>query len=151
MALDPRSRERLEALGRRLPQPLPAPEPRPGRKPPESSAPRHPVEIEENPEQLFRELMAASADGTVPPHLLERLQQLEQARAARRSAMPAAATGSTLSSGASSPAGGLARSGGGKEPRAKGRAGALRSQPTSEEATLYSAFAQLLLEDEELD
>jgi len=151
MALDPRSRERLEALGRTLPQPLPAPEPRPGRRAPESSAPRHAVEIEENPEQLFRELMAASADGTVPPHLLERLQQLEQARAARRSATPAVGTGPTTASGTGGPVNGQARSGGGKGPRPKGLAGALRSQPGSEEAALYSAFAQLLLEDDQLD
>ena len=37
----------------------------------------HPVEIETNPEQLFRELMEISPDGNVPPHLLERLKKLE--------------------------------------------------------------------------
>jgi hypothetical protein len=71
MSLDPRSRERLEALGRQLPKPLPAPQPKPS-----SSAARHPVETEQDPERLFRELMAASPDGTVPPHLLERLKDL---------------------------------------------------------------------------
>lgn len=86
MPLDPRSRERLEALGRSLPQPLPAPEPIRSRKA-EASVPRHPVETEEDPEQLFRELMAASPDGSVPPHLLERLRQLEQARVTRRPAV----------------------------------------------------------------
>lgn len=89
MSFDPRSRERLEALGRQLPQPLPNPEPR---RSPQASEPRHAVEREENPEQLFRELMRASKDGSVPPHLLDRLRQLEQARLPRRSpAMPAAA------------------------------------------------------------
>ena len=74
MSLDPRSRERLEALGRRLPQPLPAPAAKP------AAAPRHRLEVEQDPEQLFRELMAASPDGNVPPHHLERLRQLEGQR-----------------------------------------------------------------------
>jgi hypothetical protein len=95
MSLDPRSRERLEALGRSLPQPLPTPEPR--RQKPASEA-RHPVEREQNPEQLFRELMTASKDGHVPPHLLERLRQLEQARSPRRPSTPAASPGSGRSS-----------------------------------------------------
>jgi len=83
MSLDPRSRERLEALGRSLPQPLPSPEPR---RPKPAQKPRHALEREQNPEQLFRELMTASRDGSVPPHLLERLRQLEQAPAARPAA-----------------------------------------------------------------
>lgn len=90
MSLDPRSRERLEALGRSLPQPLPAPEPR--RVKP-ASEPRHPVEREQNPEQLFRELMTASKDGHVPPHLLERLRQLEQPRSPRPAATPGPGAG----------------------------------------------------------
>ena len=40
----------------------------------------HPVEIENNPEQLFRELMEISPDGNVPPHLLDRLKKLESTR-----------------------------------------------------------------------
>lgn len=94
MSLDPRSRERLEALGRSLPQPLPTPEPR--RQKPASEA-RHPVEREQNPEQLFRELMTASKDGSVPPHLLERLRQLEQAPAPR----PASPAGAPSAAGVS--------------------------------------------------
>ena len=77
MAIDPRSRERLEALGRRLPQALPSPQP-PTAKPDQRR--RHPVETEEDPAQLFRELMGASPDGTVPDHLLQRLRDLERPR-----------------------------------------------------------------------
>ena len=93
MSFDARSRERLEALGRTLPQTLPLP-PKPASPPPAGrkadTAPRHRVEIEENPEDLFRALMEASADGSVPPHLLERLRELEVAQPGRRSAAGAA-------------------------------------------------------------
>ena len=136
MALDPRSRERLEALGRTLPQPLPVPEPRRTRRE-QAAAPRHPLETEQNTEQLFRELMAASPDGTVPPHHLERLQQLEQSRTPRRAAQ--ASPGQAPSAPR------------GNDSKAAVSKGALRRQPSGEEADLYTAFAQLLLEDEELD
>lgn len=150
MPLDPRSRERLEALGRTLPQPLPAPEPaRPSRA---ADAPRHAVETEEDPEQLFRELMAASADGSVPPHLLDRLRQLEKERLRSRSTVASQPIGLSESPAAGRttaalPAGGRRRGGTGQKPGRSSRA----PMPGSEEAELYTAFAQLLLEDEELD
>jgi len=72
MSLDPHSLDRLRALGRRLPRPLPAPE-----RAPAPVRDRHPVETEQDPEQLFRELIKASLDGRVPPHLLNRLKQAE--------------------------------------------------------------------------
>jgi hypothetical protein len=125
MSLDPRSRERLEALGRRLPQPLPQPPPAP------AAAPRHRLEVEENPEQLFRELMAASPDGSVPPHHLERLRHLEGQRAD--------ATAAAASSRAENPAG---RQAPGRS--AAGRRGSGRSPQTDPQHDLYAAFAQLL-------
>ena len=149
MPLDPRSRERLEALGRTLPQPLPAPEPtRPSRG--DATAPRHAVETEDNPEQLFRELMGASADGTVPPHLLDRLRQLEKERLRSRPAAPPRGEGSPqpASSAAAPASGATARRRQGTRP---GGGRPARVAPGSEEADLYTAFAQLLLEDEELD
>ena len=72
MSFDPRSLERLRELGRQLPARLPEPE-----KPalaPKASQVRHRVETERNPEELFRELMKASQDGTVPEHLMDRLK-----------------------------------------------------------------------------
>ena len=78
MSFDPRSLERLRELGRQLPERLPEPE-----KPaaaPKASQVRHRVETEKNPEELFRELMKASQDGTVPEHLMARLKQLEAQR-----------------------------------------------------------------------
>jgi hypothetical protein len=127
MSLDPRSRERLEALGRRLPQPLPQP------APPPAAAPRHRLEVEENPEQLFRELMAASPDGSVPPHHLERLRHLEgqrsDAAASPRSENPAR------------------RPAPGRSPTA-GR-GSGRSPQAEAQHDLYTAFAQFLEEEDD--
>ncbi|MFM7313385.1 MAG: hypothetical protein ACKO0M_09495 [Cyanobium sp.] len=149
MALDPRSRERLEALGRSLPKPLPVPEPaRPARS--EASAPRHAVETEQDPEQLFRELMAASADGNVPPHLLDRLRLLEQERLRAR---PVAAPRASDPPGPGTPDTGVPRPPS-RQRQERGRPpgrGSRPPSPGSEEAELYSAFAQLLLEDDELD
>ena len=150
MSFDSRSRERLAALGRTLPQPLPAPEPvRSARA--DATTPRHAVETEENPEQLFRELMAASADGSVPPHLLDRLRQLEKDRQRARQSVasqPISLSAAAASQSAPAQPGTRRRRGrSGPQPGRSGRAPAVGS----EEAELYTAFAQLLLEDEELD
>ncbi|MFM9105033.1 MAG: hypothetical protein ACKOPS_28435, partial [Cyanobium sp.] len=100
MAFDPRSLERLRELGRSLPQPLPKPEPKaqPSTRA-KAAEPRHKVETETDPEQLFRELMQASADGTVPPHLLERLRQVEGQRRQRPTAASASSTSCSPSTG----------------------------------------------------
>jgi len=96
MSFDARSRERLPALGRTLPQKLPPPTPRPpaAAEPLPASRPRHRLESEEDPEALFHALIEASPDGSVPPHLLERLRSLEQTlpAAGRSAAEPPAAT-----------------------------------------------------------
>ena len=126
MSFDAHSRERLEALGRTLPQPLPQPQPAAGSSP-RATEKRHRVEVEENPEALFRELMQVSPDGSVPPHLLDRLKQLE----ARR--QPAAQVP------LKSPA----------QP-SPGRSGRRRG-PGPDHDDLYTAFQQLLLEDESLE
>ena len=76
MAFDPRSLERLKELGRTLPKPLPAVAD-PAQQPKRATEQRHKVETETDPEALFRELITVSADGTVPPHLLDRLRQAE--------------------------------------------------------------------------
>jgi hypothetical protein len=138
MAFDPRSLERLRELGRSLPQPLPKPEPKaqPSARA-RAAEPRHKVETETDPEQLFRELMQASADGTVPPHLLERLRQVEGQRRQR----PAAASSS------GSPADPQPET-----PKTRRRDTAIgRPNPklAADHGDLYTAFQQLLLEDEE--
>ena len=129
MALDEQSRRRLEELGRRLPQPLPKPEPTPQA----ASAKRHRIETETDPATLFQELMQASPDGTVPPHLLDRLRQLEQ----RPAPQP------------------LERQSVGEQPRPEGqrRQGSqrLKRQRNSREEPdpLYVTFEQMLLENDE--
>lgn len=130
MSFDAHSRERLQALGRTLPQPLPQLQPAAGSSP-RATEKRHRVEVEENPEALFRELMEVSPDGSVPPHLLDRLKQLE----ARR--QPAAQV----------PAKGPAQTPAQPSP---GRGGPRRG-PGPDHDDLYTAFQQLLLEDESLE
>ena len=132
MSFDARSLERLQQLGRTLPQPLPQPPaPAPANQAAPASAKRHRVETETDPEALFRELMHVSPDGSVPPHLMDRLRQAEADAAARR--RPPAA---------SSPAAANRE----RQPR---RSNALNPQGNSETQELYVAFQHLLLEDEE--
>ncbi|NDC33894.1 MAG: hypothetical protein EBZ51_00550 [Synechococcaceae bacterium WB9_2_112] len=125
MAFDPRSRQRLEELGRRLPKALPSPDPVDAAQAPGSK--RHRIETETDPQQLFGELMRASPDGTVPPHLLDRLRQLEQQPGRGR------------------PVGSPAPDG----PATVRPKGATRSKTEATDPR-YVAFEQMLLEDESL-
>ncbi len=78
MTFDSHSLERLKELGRKLPKEISKPQANKLQNQKEAKKQNlHPVEIETNPEQLFRELMEISPDGNVPPHLLERLKKLE--------------------------------------------------------------------------
>ena len=78
MTLDNHSLERLKELGRKLPKQISKPQSNELKNQKETNKQKlHPVEIETNPEQLFRELMEISPDGNVPPHLLERLKKIE--------------------------------------------------------------------------
>lgn len=132
MSFDARSLERLKALGRKLPVPLPPPEPAPpAAEPSGAGSRRHRLETENDPEQLFRELIAASPDGSVPPHLMERLRDLEQ----RRSTAPAPV-------GTSAP---------GRAPAAASKAVIAQQsrRRSTEEKQQYATFAHLLLEQEE--
>ena len=78
MSFDNHSLQRLKELGRKLPKEISKPHSAESRNSNETKKQKlHPVEIENNPEQLFRELIEISQDGNIPPHLLERLKQLE--------------------------------------------------------------------------
>tara|TARA_B100000700_G_scaffold295299_1_gene358093 strand:+ start:369 stop:737 length:369 start_codon:yes stop_codon:yes gene_type:complete len=78
MTLDSHSLELLKELGRKLPKEITKTQPIESKNLKETQINKlHTVEIETNPEQLFRELMEISPDGTVPTHLLERLKKLE--------------------------------------------------------------------------
>ena len=123
MSFDPRSLERLKQLGRELTQPLQEPQTKPEPKPER----RHRVETEDDPQELFRQLMQVSADGTVPEHLMARLRQLE--RDQPKPVIPAA-TPST----------------GGQKKAGKQQ----RNAPSSAgDEELYTAFQQLLLEEDD--
>ncbi len=78
MSFDPHSLERLRELGRQLPKEISKTKPsKPNDLTPHKNKHLHKVEIEENPEQLFRDLMDISHDGSVPDHLIDRLKKLE--------------------------------------------------------------------------
>tara|TARA_Y100001968_G_scaffold147126_1_gene134612 strand:+ start:697 stop:1062 length:366 start_codon:yes stop_codon:yes gene_type:complete len=78
MSFDSHSLERLKKLGRKLPKEITQSQSKDIKIQKETKKQKlHPVEFETNPEQLFRELMEISPDGNVPPHLLERLKELE--------------------------------------------------------------------------
>ena len=78
MTFDSHSLERLKELGRKLPKEISTTQSNELKNQRETKKQKlHPVEIETNPEQLFRELMEISPDGNIPPHLLERLKKIE--------------------------------------------------------------------------
>lgn len=117
MSFDPRSLERLQQLGRQLPKPLEPASPQPQAKPQR----QHRVETEEDPEELFRQLMQVSPDGTVPDHLMARLRQLE----AQRKRGP-------------------------QQPSSKASHGSKgRSSDPNQDDSLYSEFEQMLLEEDD--
>ena len=137
MSFDSRSLDRLRDLGRRLPQRLPEPKPSVS---PKASQVRHKVETEQDPDALFRELMQVSRDGDVPEHLMARLKQLEEQRSPQTLSSHAASADA-----ANLPPLPKTQTGQGKTTRPK-----RPNVPAgSEEETLYVAFSQLLLEDDE--
>ena len=139
MSFDARSLERLQQLGRSLPQPLPKPETTAAPAPP-ATAKRHRVETETDPQALFHELMQVSPDGTVPPHLMDRLRQAEANAAAANAAVANAPR-------AQQPLSQRQRRGRPQQPT-----GPRRPPASSEELELYSAFQDLLhLESDDLE
>jgi len=144
MAFDPRSLERLKELGRTLPKPLAAAAP-PSQEPKRASEQRHRVETETDPEALFRELIKVSSDGTVPPHLLERLRQSEQQKLAKPAvASPSGQPQARPVQGAN-PGQGRSRPQANQIQSKRGLARGKALQPTSEgELQLYADFQDLL-------
>ena len=140
MSFDPRSLERLKELGRSLPEPIAPPQQNPDR-PVKATEKRHRIETEDNPERLFQELMKASSDGTVPEHLMARLKDAERHLATQNKAKAKPQIPSSSQTLSRQPL----RGGQGKTTRP--------SRPNvaagSEEESLYVAFSQLLLEDDE--
>ena len=134
MSFDPRSLERLRELGRQLPKPLPDPE---VPVTPKARQLRHKVETEQNPEQLFRELMQVSEDGKVPEHLMSRLKMLEGQRSSSSNTV-----GGALDVDSPLPPLPVSQA-------VRGKATRLNSPdvaPGSEEESLYIAFGQMFHE-----
>jgi len=143
MSFDARSLDRLQQLGRSLPKPLPKPETAAAAAP--ASQKRHRVETETDPQALFRELMQVSPDGSVPPHLLDRLRQAETDQQRARQAEQRQAIQRQASQ-AQSPTAGLQPRGASDELRPNRQR---RAPANAEELELYTAFQQLLLEGDE--
>jgi len=144
MSFDARSLERLQELGRTLPQPLPIPKPIANTEP-KASERRHRVEIEEDPQALFRALMQVSPDGTVPPHLMARLKEAEsRQKHLQQPPRPGPAPGQQ-------PGGNPAHQQRGQQQRGQQKKTSLgKPDPRTalEHGELYTAFQQLLLEDD---
>jgi len=144
MAFDPRSLERLKELGRTLPKPLPASAP-PSQEPKRASEQRHRVETETDPDALFRELMTVSTDGTVPPHLLDRLRQSEQEKLAKPPVASPSAQSQARQVQSAKPGNGRRQPQANQLQSNRGLARGKAQQPTSEgERQLYADFQDLL-------
>ena len=144
MSFDARSLERLQELGRTLPQPLPSPTPA-AKTRAKASERRHQVEIEDDPQALFRELMQVSPDGTVPPHLMARLKEAEnRQKHLQQPPRPGQEPGQK-------PGGNPAQQQRVQQQRSQQKKTSLgKPDPRTamEHGDLYTTFQQLLLEDE---
>ena len=144
MSFDPRSLERLKQLGRQLPQAIPSPETEPER-PAKDRRSRHIVETEQDPKALFHELMQVSQDGTVPEHLMARLRDAEERVDSERRLQKNVPSPLTQDTAASPTALPTRSTGKGKNTRPQRR----DVVPGSEEDSLYVAFGQMFLEEQD--
>jgi hypothetical protein len=100
--------------------------------------------------------MQASADGSVPPHLMQRLRQLEQERLARQQAValrpisggPAARANSSANGSITAQVKGAKAGRQASRDRRRGSSGLGQPDPrtAAEHGELYTVFQQLLLE-----
>jgi hypothetical protein len=103
------------------------------------------VEIEDDPQALFRELMQVSQDGTVPPHLMARLKEAEnRQKHLQQPPRPGQEPGQK-------PGGNPAQQQRVQQQRSQQKKSSLgKPDPRTamEHGDLYTTFQQLLLEDE---
>ncbi len=123
MSFDQRNLKRLENLSRQLPEPIENPETSQKNKN-ASVNHSHIIETETNPQELFHELIQASTDGRVPPHLLNRLKEIEAIQVSSRS--------SNI-----------------QKKQATNLRNKVKSTSNLEEESLYIAFREQLIEDYE--
>ncbi len=119
MTLNAHNLKRLKELSLRLPKEMVQ-----KKEEPQTKSPRHRIEVETDPSILFHELINASTDGNIPPHLITRLKEAEINNLSSKSP--------TLNN-----------------PKKPGQNNLKRSASPSTEETLYMAFADLLLEEED--
>ena len=143
MSFDPRSLERLRQLGRQLPEAIPEPA-NETKRTAKDNRPRHKVETEQDPKALFHELMQVSQDGTVPEHLMARLRDAEERVDNERRQKLNAPSPLTQDS-PSQTAVPTRSTGKGKNTRPQRR----DVVPGSEEDSLYVAFGQMFLEEQD--
>ena len=131
MTFDSYSLERLRELARKLPKPLPIPN---NKKEDSNQSTKkqklHPLETENNPEKLFKEIVQASPDGNIPSHLIKRLKEVESLHRAHISNQNINPIGQPINESKSS---------------LKNK----NLKAAKEGESLYSAFQRLLLEEEE--
>lgn len=141
MSFDSHSLERLRELGRQLPKPLPCPDVNISENPPANKR-RHRVETEDDPQALFKELMQVSPDGNVPPHLMARLREIEAKQENQVRNVLISKQSNEIAQSNNTPTNNAGKN---KTTLPK----RTRLTPGSEEESLYIAFGQLLLEDED--
>ncbi|MFL0732597.1 MAG: hypothetical protein AB8A35_04665 [Prochlorococcus sp.] len=141
MSFDSHSLERLRELGRQLPKPLPSPDVQISENSPANKR-RHRIETEEDPQALFKELMQVSPDGNIPTHLMARLREIETKQENKEQRERSSQQTTEIAQGINTPTN---NAGKGKTTLPQRP----RSTPGSEEESLYVAFGQLLLEDED--
>ena len=76
MTLDPNSLKKLSEFNKKLSH-ASKPKHALSQKHTKQKSTLHPIETEENPQELFKQLMKASPNGEVPAHLIKRLKELE--------------------------------------------------------------------------
>ena len=74
MTLNSKNLEKLKAYGKKLSSSTPSQSVSQSKSKRVSNT-LHPIETEEDPSKLFKELIKASPNGEVPPHLLKRLKE----------------------------------------------------------------------------
>ena len=140
MSFDSHSLDRLRALGRQLPQSLPSPKISRETEQ-EASKKLHPIETEEDPQSLFKELIKASPDGNIPNHLIAHLKEIELKQLTQVDTESVEHELTNCNHNLASK-----RKHGKKEGKSTK---SFQGGSTKEEQSLYIDFKKLLLEDEE--
>ena len=76
MSINKRNLNKLSEILRQLPEPLPSPQPLPPKQN-KNQRKLHRIETEEDPSNLFYELINASNDANIPSHMIKRLKEIE--------------------------------------------------------------------------